>query len=65
MNITINLSRSDIADIIGEKYGVPFGAVNVTTEKQSIGYGPTESEVSVPVARVTMTREQMEAKGWV
>ena len=64
MNCTIRLTRTDIADIIAEKYGVPYGCVTVTTEKDTIGYGPSEQEVSVPVAMVTMTREQMEEKGW-
>lgn len=64
MTITIKLTKSDIADIICEKYGVPMGNVTVTTKPQTVGYGPTEHEVMAPEAVVTMTREQMEEKGW-
>lgn len=65
MNAVIKLTKSDIADIICEKYGVPMSYVIVRAEKQSVGHGPTEHDEYIPVAEVTMTRERMEEKGWI
>ena len=65
MNCTIKLTRSDIADILCDKYGVPMSYVSVRAEKQSVGHGPTEHDEYVAVAEVTLTRERMEEKGWV
>lgn len=65
MYATIELSRSDIADIIAEKYGVLMSHVSVRAEEQTVGYGPGEHQEYVATATVTLSREKMEEKGWV
>ena len=62
MNAVINLTRADIEDIIGEKYSVPSSSVRVRAVSR---YGPCGQEEHVAEAEVTLTRENMEEKGWV
>lgn len=65
MYATIELSRSDIAGIIAEKYGVLMSNVSVNAEETTVGYGPGEHLEYVASATVTLSREKMEERGWV
>lgn len=65
MNVTINLTEKDIADIIGEKYKVPVSQIIVNAEKQTVGYGPGEHEEYVATATVTLSVSEMCERGWM
>lgn len=56
----LTLDARDIAAVIAEKFGVRPEDVSVSAEKKSVGYGPTEDEIWVPEAFVTIPFDRIE-----
>lgn len=59
MKCTLELNQEDIRQIIANQFKVDLPYVNVTTKKQSKGYGPTEHDVYEAAATLDIPKDRL------